>query len=459
MTKPHPPLTVAILGGGLSGAAVAFHLARQQLGARIVVVEPRDRLGAGLAYSATDPEHRLNVPDSKMTLRTDIPDHYARWLKGRAAPADIAPNGDIFTPRARFGDYVADQMAPLLREGQVLHLRHWARSVEEISGRYLVALSDGTRLTADVLVLALSHPKPHLPRELGLLAADPRLVSDPLAPGALQTIGAADRLALIGNGLTASDILATLRARGFQGHVTALSRHGWRSKPHGPKQAETEADFARDPARTTLALFRRIRKAVALDAAQGLTWHAVFDRLRAQGPTIWGALNEAERLRLIRHLRSLWDIHRFRIAPQTAAAAEALTAQGRLETLAARLISARGGQELTLTIRPRGQPGLRHLVVDRIILATGPHHASVLTTTPVLTSLVRQGLIGSDRTRLGIATAPSGHAMAPNGRAGRIFIAGPLARGTVGELMGVPEVVSWAEHIAQSITQAQGATA
>ncbi|MCW1918129.1 FAD/NAD(P)-binding protein [Rhodobacter sp. KR11] len=200
-------------------------------------VEPRPRLGAGLANSATDPEHRLNVPDAKMTLRTEIPDDYARWLKRQAlpqiGPADRAANGDAFTSRARFGDYVAD----------------------------------------------------------------------PLAPGALEVIGANDRLAIIGNGLTASDILATLRA---------------------------------------------------------------------QGPAVWGALPVVKRLRLIRHLRSLWDIHRFRIAPQTAAAAEALTAAGPLETMAARLISAEGRADLSLTVRPRGQAELRRLTVDRVVLATGP---------------------------------------------------------------------------------------
>lgn len=192
---------------------------------------------------------------------------------------------------------------------------------------------------------------------------------------------------------------------------------------------------------------------LAVDAAEGLTWHAVFDRLRAQGPAIWAALPEAERLRFLRHLRALWDIHRFRIAPQTQSAAEALTASGQLETLAARLISARGGEELVLTIRPRGQPGLRQLMLDKIILATGPHHASVLTSNPVLSSLVRAGLICSDRTRLGIATAPTGHAVPPSDRHGRIFVGGPLARGTVGELMGVPEVVAWSEHLARAIAE------
>ncbi len=39
--------TIAIVGGGFTGAAVAYHLAAHGAAARIVVFEPRERLGAG----------------------------------------------------------------------------------------------------------------------------------------------------------------------------------------------------------------------------------------------------------------------------------------------------------------------------------------------------------------------------------------------------------------------------
>lgn len=449
--------TLAVIGGGLSGAAVAYHLAAllPPGAVDLVVIEPRAELGRGLAYSAADPDHRLNVPDHKMSLRSDRMDHFRCWLAAPKAPP-LPPgaarlNGEIFAPRAVFGTYVAAQLAPLLASGQLRHLRAAVTGVAR-RGAYDLRLSDGTTLRADALVLAASHPKPALPRELAALSGDPALIADPLAPGALAGIGPEERLVIIGNGLTSADVLATLSARGHRGQITALSRHGWRSRPHGPSQAETSADFAQAPSRTALQLLQQVRRAVQADAAQGLTWHAVFDRLRAQGPAIWAALPLAERRRFLRHLRALWDVHRFRVAPQTEEARLRLERQGRLVHLAARITRLRRGAPVELRVVERHSRISFPVTADRVILATGPAHGRVIEATPVLADLAALGLLAPDPLGLGLHTSPLGHAIPTRGQPdGSILIAGPLARGTVGELMGVPEVITWAEHIAREL--------
>ncbi len=451
--------TIAIIGGGLSGAAVAFHLARNNTAARIVVIEPRAELGRGLAYSATDPVHRLNVPATKMTIRTDRPSDFADWLTTAAAPEltpdAVAANGDIFTPRAVFGQYAAARLAPDLALGRITHLRQVATKVVSKAGRSGIELGDGTSLTADIIVLALTHPKPTLLRALQPLAGTDGLIADPLAPGAMDQVAVNDRVIIIGSGLTSADITATLRRRGFAGNVQVISRHGWRSMPHAPKQAATSADFATNPEATALGLLRRVRRAVARDAAGGLTWHAAFDQLRLQGPAIWAALPEAERRCFLRHLRSLWDVHRFRIAPQTAAAASALQSGGQITYRAGQIQTVTSGAAgMELTLKPRHKTEVVTLHADKVIMATGPDHAGVINSNPVLHSLWRAGLILPDPLRLGIATAADGSAVSSAGHPGRIFVAGPLARGTVGELMGLPEVISWSEHVARSVTAA-----
>jgi uncharacterized NAD(P)/FAD-binding protein YdhS len=447
-----PKTTLAIIGGGLSGAAVAYHLAGNVDLSEVdlVVIEPRAELGRGLAYSTDDPDHRLNVPATKMSLRTDQMDHFSRWLQSHVTltPDSITPAGEVFAPRQVFGRYVAAQMKPLIEQGRLRHVQAWVAGVDK-GQRYLLTLSDGTTLEADILVLAATHPKASLPQELAALHQDPALIADPYVPGALDVIAVQERILIVGNGLTSADVTATLHRQGHLGPITALSRHGWRSMPHGPKQAETLADFASMPSRTALGLFQRVRRALADDAKLGLTWHAVLDRVRAQAPIIWAHLPHHERRRFLRHLRALWDIHRFRIAPQTHQINLRMQQQGRLTHLAARIQRVKTDSIVHLTLRARHGLVRFPLQVDRVILATGPAHGAVITSSTFLSDLADLRLLQADPLGLGLFTAPNGHAIPASGTPdGTILVAGPLARGTVGELMGVPEVIAWAEHIA-----------
>ena len=161
----------------------------------------------------------------------------------------------------------------------------------------------------------MSHPLPGLPAELLPLAGSPRLLADPYDNARVAAIGPTDEVLIVGTGLTTADVVASLEQRCFWGHITALSRHGLWSREHGPGPRESDADFAAAPATSAVALLRRVRAAIAADAARGFTWHAVIDRLRTDGTAAWQALDDAGRARVVRHLRSFWDVHRFRGRP------------------------------------------------------------------------------------------------------------------------------------------------
>lgn len=458
MDTPRRRPVVAILGGGLSGAITAFHLARAIAPgeAEIVVVEPRAALGGGLAYSTDEPAHRINVPASKMTIVSGEPDHFMDWLAAarvEMSPGTLTLRGDFFPERGIFGRYVAAHLAPLLERGDLRHRRTSAVALHRSGARWLVDLADGTTFGADLVVLAMSHPVPALPAPLRGLADWPRLVADPYDAARVARLADSRNLLVVGTGLTSADVVASLARRGHRGRIVALSRHGLRSRGHGVIARKSEADFAAAPATTALALLRRIRAALAADLARGESWRATLDRVRDQGQPIWAALPPAERGRLLRHLRAFWDVHRFRVAPQVEETLDGLVRAGRLDTIAARLVAARRVEEgVEVSWRRRGGAVTETATFDAVAVTTGPDHGSALRSNPVFRGLAAEGVIRPDPNGLGLLVADHCRAVdAADRPSASLFVVGPLARGHVGELMGVPEVTRHAEHVAAEL--------
>lgn len=457
-TSPTVP-SVAIIGGGFTGAAVAYHLARlADDPVRILVFEPREAIGLGVAYSAQDPVHRINVPATRMTLLPDDEDHFARWLAAHGGldsdPDATLPNGQSYPARRLFGRYVSEQLRPLLASGQVEHHRARIISVESLGSNWLLATDSGESFVADIVVIASSHPPPVPPAILAeAFGGEPKFITDPWATAALAPIEKSDCILIVGTGLTMADTIATLDARGHRGHITAISRRGQRSHSQAPTHVEPYGDFVTPRSRTALDLLRRVRAA----ARAGGPWQGMFDRLRTQGSDIWKALPLVERRRLIRHLRPFWGTHRFRIAPQIGAILERRIAEGTLTVEAASIRQAEmqsGRFAVTLQGRAgRNRSGTpRTQSFNAVIATTGPGHGSILNSQPFLSELFASGSLVPDPTGLGVAVSESSHLIGTQGPNPRAFVAGPLARGTVGELMGLPEVTNHAVSVAKTIT-------
>lgn len=452
--------TVAIIGGGFTGASVAYHLARNlEPGAdvRVVVIEPRPILGQGLAYSTADPSHRINVPASRMTMDCAIEDGFQRWLDQKGillAPGARMADGSTYPQRGLVADYVADNLQPLINEGRIRHLRARAAQVEK-GKTFKITLDDGSTVESGQLVIATSHPPPTIPEAFAHLRTSPRLVSDPSDPDRLAKVAQqAQRVAIIGTGLTSADVIASLDRQGFKGKILAISRRGLRSRGHAFGYAESSADFSTNPEPTALGVLRRVRAAVRHDATLGLPWQAALDRVRKQGGAIWAGLPLSERRRLLQRLRVWWDVHRFRIAPPVEAVLDHLQDIGRLKFAAGHLKSATALPEgIQIDWRSKGAV-LRQDLFDAVILTTGPAHDAILSSSGLLGELARQGLVRADPLRLGLDVSKDCLAINRHGRTvPGLYIAGPLARGRFGELMGIPEVTANAELVAGLLAQ------
>ncbi|KAA8383584.1 FAD-dependent oxidoreductase [Acetobacter tropicalis] len=457
-----PTKIIAIIGGGFSGAALAWHLLQKpHAPLKVLVFEPRPTLGSGVAYSATDPNHRINVPASRMSIDTAHPLDFLEWLektgKSQHDPDARQPDGHLYPARKVFGQYVAARLAPLL---EAQHLRHIPSVVTAArktpKGKWGLTTQAGDIFEADIVVIATSHPSPRPPTELAALertlsaATHPVLVTDPWKPDAFRTIKPADRVLIIGTGLSMADTVATLIARKHKAPLLAISRRGQRSKSHSRTPTTAIGDFLSPPASLTKTLLQKVRAAIA--AHPDIPWQAFLDRVREQAPEIWSALNHTERQRLIRHLRPFWDTHRFRISPPTENFVDAAINSGQLRIQAARLIKVEiKGKHFSITLQHRNGH-VEHLKVEAIITTTGPAHNSILNSQPVLKSLAADGHIEMDSSGLGLHVTTDGHAQVGPNKDSSLFIAGPLARGRFGELMGLPEVTAYAEKLARTIS-------
>jgi uncharacterized NAD(P)/FAD-binding protein YdhS len=307
---------IAIIGGGFAGAACAHHLLRDHpgLSVELTVIEPRALLGAGLAYSTPAREHRINVAAARMSLLPEDPLHFDRWLREQGEPVRDPdcemPDGRLYPSRAVFGRYVDAMLQAQVRASPAArfgHLRDRACRLTPAPQGWLIELESGGTLRADAVVLAVSHSTPDLPAVLGGCAAF--LLPDPWDTQALRAIGRDRRVLVVGTGLTACDVIASLLANGHRGPITAVSRHGLLPRPRTHLPVQAEGDFTTRPETTASGLLRRVRHAVAAARAAGRPWENIIDALRQQAGAAWGTLDWTERRRLLRHLRTYWDVH------------------------------------------------------------------------------------------------------------------------------------------------------
>ncbi len=460
MRKSEGSPTVAIVGGGFSGAAVALHLARNQekgREARIIVFEPRAKLGAGLAYDTAEPTNRINVPAGKMSLYPDEPESFVRYMDRADALADdrgaLTAEGVPYPRRSVFGDYVASEIAPYGSAGVIEHRRSPVLEVTRSGNQWAILADNGQVLTADIVVVAVSHPAPTLPKALLPVLPHPKLVADPTKADAFEVIAPANRVLIVGNGLTSADVVAALEQRGHYGPIISISRRGLRSRGHPAVAQEPYGDFVSKPITHASEVLRRIRQALRAARQQGLDWHPVLDAVRAQGQQIWQNLPVVERRRIARLARTYWDVHRFRIAPQVESVLDQAVESGQLNILAASVAAAAiEGQEIVVDLKQRGLDAQHRITVDAIVVTTGPAHGSILQSQPFLATLEEAGVLTPCATGLGIACDLHARAIGADGSAERsLFIAGPLARGAFGELMGLPQVTEHAVFVAREV--------
>ena len=440
-----------IIGGGLSGTLTAFHLARRTVSGGIAIVEPRPRLGLGLAYSTPSLRHLLNVPAGKISALPQEPDHFLDWVRRSYDPAITAED---FAPRAVFGRYIHSLIEAT---PGIHHLQTAATGIRLEGGRAVVSLIDGGTLTADAVVLATGNfdpaPLPGVRRE----AVERGLYCHSAWEDATYAgLGPDAPVTLIGSGLTAVDVILRLRESGHRGVITTISRHGLFPSRHAPYEPLAESVIAGAPPAKARELLHAVHQAIR----SGISWRAAIDSLRTRANELWLALPLAEQRRFRRHLQRRWEVVRHRMAPLIA---DQIDAEIRDETLIVRhgsldaVVSADNAARVTA----RSAAGeTLELTTQRVINCTGPNMNYREVGSALLQSLFAQGLITAGPLGGGLWSNKDGALRSSDGSPSSVlFNVGPGRQGTLFESIAVPELRSQAEMMANLLAAREWATA
>ncbi|MXO59095.1 FAD dependent oxidoreductase [Altererythrobacter salegens] len=454
---------IIIVGGGFSGATAAVQLARTIAGPlEIVVIEPAASIGPGLPYDTADPSYRLNAISLAHSIDVADPWHFTRWFDAqglrKSDPGAGVASGEVFARRSDYGRYLSDTVAAhaaMPNGTRIGHVRGRAVDCVMDGTGATVVLDDGSKLAGEQVILATGNPRFRHPAAMtGAVAGHPGIHLDPLHAGTSDVAPDA-RLLVVGAGLTALDIIASLLGRGHRGTITAISRHGLRPQPQPARIVSPLTDLPPPPVipldllesdlpdylaaedLSALSILRGVRKHAAETTAEGLGWQAAFDAMAFPLSRIWPRLPLAEKQRALRHLRAQYDAHRFRTPPMTDALVRAHEARGQVEFRKSRLAGLEPTAEGALLATLQAPGGSRETVTfDAVLNCTGFDRASQFDN-PLLFALRRKGMLTPHSTGFGIVTDADNRLVSEQGRAAPSLRAiGPLTAGMFGDPLG-----------------------
>jgi uncharacterized NAD(P)/FAD-binding protein YdhS len=469
---------IAIIGGGFSGALVAAHLVEQGVAPlSIAWFDGVDANGLGIAYATDEVCHLLNVPADRMGAFPNRKDDFFQWLQspmGKKTKESLCPGqdftGDSFVPRQLYGQYlqsiVEDTRAKAAQKNIQLH---------SINGRINAAGAEGDpvvnihlswpergqmhTLSAGSVVLATGNlPPRRFGFQTGMIGGRNGYVdnvwhtpADHIFPQRVCELTADDEAVIIGTGLTMVDTVLTLRARGYKGTITAISRHGLLPAAHAHMKPYPVWNWVQHPGtapRQAIGLLIGLRNEIKRAEAEGYDWRSVIDSLRPVTQTLWRQMNMHERRRFLQRLMTLWNVHRHRMAPEIAAQLKSMQQSGSLKIVSGQIYYVGSDDDgLTVAYRRRGANRMETIRSPLVINCTGPTCDVATSDHQLLKSMRDQELITVGPLRAGIEINSDGSAKGH--AAGAIWPIGSLLIGELLECTAVPELRTQAQHVAE----------
>lgn len=389
--------TIAIIGGGFSGAMTAVHLMRNaNFPLKIILIE-KDEVARGVAFAKADECFLLNVRADQMGAFPEEPEHFYKWLLQNK----ITANPQDFISRNLYGDYVDSIFKQELKQSKFAHLEIIKNKAIDID------------ILKKEIVFETHHP----------LRADQIILAnglDSIKPLNWKAIASSNEdVTIIGTGLSMIDTVIYLDKLNYKGKITAISRYGRIPSVHefySPEIARPVYDFKTNHALSYV--FKTVKENL-----KKYEWRLVIDSLRPHNQFLWKHFSDKEKSQFMRYLRSLWDVHRHRMSFGQKKIIEALVANNRL------VIKANGHKS---AIARKG------IVLEFKGFSLGNNSENKL-----IQNLLLKKIIQTDLLKLGIKSDVNGAV-----HEDWIYTLGALRRGDLWECTAVPDIRKQAQELA-----------
>ncbi|MGS2741634.1 FAD/NAD(P)-binding protein [Sinomicrobium sp. M5D2P17] len=379
---------VVIIGGGACGSAALIELLIQSIAKKFekqisfTLIERSDRVGYGLAFGTEQKSHLLNTQADLMGIYAHEPGHFAAWLREHGGQRRNDVKGDsneenAYTSRILYGHYVSQELEKTIEKAQqhgisVAIIHSEAITIDRLENEQLsVALTNGSCVVADEVLLAPGTPKPNSFKELREYK---QYIDFPWpSERLLEGTGQADHVGILGTSLSAIDTVLTLIDNGHTGMITMFSPDGMlpRVQPDENKELDRsyltlenlhklQRQYGHQP--TVKELFRLFIKDVEAAEGKKPDWSAMNRygkdplplleqdiriaekggdsvlnmayALRYDTSAIWSWMDMEQQLMFNTWLGRYWTINRHAIPLYNAKRIAKLIRQGKLEVIA-----------------------------------------------------------------------------------------------------------------------------
>ncbi|QDT10548.1 FAD/NAD(P)-binding protein [Planctomycetes bacterium K23_9] len=464
--------TTAIIGGGFSGTLAAVNLIRlAQTPQRVVVINSGRPFGRGTAYGTTRREHLLNVAARNMSAFPDHPSHFFDWLRSRCEFDAMTDNelNETFIPRQIYGDYVRSLathfMGPADPRSQVqcnviddsaIDIEATNNGSETGSSQTggIVHLSSGKALQADSILLATGNQPPAGLPGADRLANDRRYCGNPWQDWHQHLPDNDGHIVLLGTGLTAVDVIVTLREKGWNGRITAISRNGMLPQRHFRGIEWPSVIPENDQSLSLNELSKLVR--ADCERLRGVSQNPAIavDKLRGRTQQLWKRLSVKEKQTFLKQYAPQWNVIRHRIAgPIHDAVTDSLDC-GQLKIVPAMIESLTSGATTIDALLTTTDGESRIIGGDYVINCTGPKSRFSDSGLPLYHNLFQRGLAQVDEMDMGIAIDDDFVVLDGTGnRSSFLYAIGPILKGTLWETVAVPELRGQAMQVAQAMLE------